>query len=136
MQHFGPHKYALMMLYMGKHLKSYKVLIGQKIQKRRIEKGFLNQGQLAKKIGTDQSRISSWESGKSVPEGQLKAALGDLLDVEESFFELVDVDGEKEKLILDVQAALPALDEEQLHKILRMALSYSGASAPGTRLKA
>lgn len=73
---------------------SYKVLIGKKIQVRRVEMGFQTQDDMAKKLGTTQSQVSRWEGGINLPEGELKKAIAEILKVDHSFFELVDLKGE------------------------------------------
>jgi transcriptional regulator with XRE-family HTH domain len=76
---------------MGNHVESYKVLIGKKIQDRRVEMGFSSQAALAKKLGTEQPQVSRWETGENLPTGQLRIALSEALNVDDSFFELIKI---------------------------------------------
>lgn len=106
--------------YTGNDLESYKRLIGQKIQKRRVEVGFRNQALLASKVGTDQATVSRWESGAHLPEGALKRALSSALDVNEEFFELIEVHPparSKESLLGAITARLAAMDEDELSAV-------------------
>ncbi len=64
-------------------------MIGQKIRRRRIEKGFATQAELAKKLGTDQSRVSRWERGENLPDEMYHDALLEALESDDS---LLDID--------------------------------------------
>lgn len=105
---------------MGNHLESYKKLIGKKIQKRRIEKAFSNQQALADKLGVDQSQITKWETGVHMPEGRHRKSLGELLDVPDDFFEMIEVTppvSTRSDVILSIISDLSALDMNQLEDI-------------------
>jgi len=69
----------------------YREFVGNRIKARRIELGFSKQGDLAKAIGTDRTRVSRWESGESLPDGIYKAKLLATLEMTEpELFDLPD----------------------------------------------
>lgn len=106
---------------MGKHLESYKKLIGKKIQRRRVELGIDSQESLAGKVGVDQSHVSKWESGKNLPEGKLRRTIADVLKVSDDFFELIELnpsDDIKERLCNQIIREVLGLNEFQLNKVI------------------
>ena len=86
----------------------YKEFVGNRIKARRIELGFAKQDDLAKKLGTDRSRVSRWESGESLPDGLYKERLLKALDLGES--ELFDIPDSAPSVI--AASGPPAPDEE------------------------
>lgn len=56
-------------------MKTFKELIGQRIQEYRIRAGYQSQQALADAIGIDRSRVSEWERGVHEPKGELRARL-------------------------------------------------------------
>jgi transcriptional regulator with XRE-family HTH domain len=76
------------MLIIGNYLDNIRRLLGQKIRERREEKGFKTQGDLAAKLGVDQSRISKWETGANLPDDESKQILKTALEVDDAFFDL------------------------------------------------
>jgi len=107
--------------YIGNHLGSYKKAVGQKIQKRRLELGFNTQEEFANAMDLDQSRISRWERGESLPQIRYRPQLYKVLKTDESLFEIDNNKEQKETdakkridLFGSVVAKLGRLNEEQL----------------------
>lgn len=113
--HYDEFQYGITMLCMGKHLESYKVLIGRKLRDRRLEFGFKTQDDLATRIGSEQGQISRWESGKYIPEGQLRAALCEALKVSDSFFEMVEITKTDKVSIEEAMQLLDAYKDAKPH---------------------
>lgn len=74
----------------GIRLEKFKKLVGKKIQTRRKQVGFKTQEALAKALGTDQTRVARWESGRHLPDAKFQDLLQKILKVSSSFFDSVD----------------------------------------------
>jgi transcriptional regulator with XRE-family HTH domain len=69
-------------------LKNFKRLVGQKIKLRRLELGINSQGKLADMLGIDTARVSNYERGVHLPEGEIKSNLLHALKADESLFDI------------------------------------------------
>lgn len=110
-------KYTTKLVCIGKHLESFKKLIGKKLQAKRIEMGF-SQESLAGELGSEQPQVSAWERGLHIPEGKQKAKLIEVLKVDESFFETIELAPEtREHVIGEIMLHLSRLDMKDLETI-------------------
>lgn len=67
---------------------NYKRIIGKKIRERRLEMGIKTQGDLAKLLDTDQSRVSRWERGQNLPDQKYRKQLLDILASDENLLDI------------------------------------------------
>lgn len=103
-------------------MENWKKKIGQKIRKRRIEKGFSSQGKLAEKLEIDTARVSDWERGEHIP-AKHKAKLFKILEIDDLYLREEEEKPAptlptKNDLISAIVIALPTLDESELEEIL------------------
>lgn len=115
-------------------MENYKKLIGKKIQKRRKEVGFPTQQSFADSLEVDQSRVARWESGHNFPDADSRDSIAKKLKVGLEFFDVTDAppnpsdSASKSKLIVDIVAILPSLDENQLGQVLALARGHAAGS--------
>jgi DNA-binding XRE family transcriptional regulator len=62
--------------------------LGRLIQRRRLDAGYISQRDLAYALGIDQSTVSFWERGLSVPRARQRVALAEALGGKPSDYEL------------------------------------------------
>ena len=103
---------------------NFKDYIGKKIKKRRKQLGFKTQKDLAAALGTDESRVSRWESGQNIPDRTFKKVICKVLKVDMQFFESIENNDEDAsnkstpELISSIITLLPALSQTELSLIL------------------
>lgn len=81
---------------------NFKVIIGKKLQKRRIEMGFKTQESLADKLGADTSMVTKWENGKHMPDPLYQVKMCELLGLPDDFFTEVSTVQEAPPSALDL----------------------------------
>lgn len=111
---------------------NFKISFAKKLHARRIEMGFKSQAALAREIDVDTSRVNLWEKGKNFPDAFYREKLCQVLKIDQSFFETIEVQEssgmKKADLIAAIITALPSLNDNELGDVLSLI-----KQAPSTR---
>lgn len=117
---------------------NFKIMIGEKIRRRREELGFKAKD-LALAVGVDPPQVSRWENGKRRPDPVFRESLCRILKVDESFFDTVEEQGQspqsKSDLVVSIIGLLTALNDTQLRVILNQVEAATRLNAPKVKAK-